>query len=314
LQGLWGYGKEQYNLTFKNREYSVSLGYPDRINYMIYGYGLIETMQSGQSTIRNERHKGIALNYFTNLKKIQVGATLGYKKWNDNNSYVTTNSITNNLIGTFILDEVKANFLFSHTGTKHLQQLSMKAVSETGKDEQVLYKSTNYKYNHQLMDAEYLIRLHHQRKTSIEFGASIYYDKLAKQDIVSAHDVKNTTIEPGLSAALYLKGQNKDLFSIILEGGYLLPLNGSISVPSLQETVFTRGVVYPNFNYASSEALRVLGKLNYISASLFKEFKTGFSMQASYLNATQLNQQFSSATFSPSKHRLNLNLAINLYF
>ena len=314
LQGTWGYGKERFNLTFKNRDYSVSLGYPDRINYMIYGYGLIETMQSGQATVRKERYQGVALNYATNFRNNQLRASFGYKRWYDDNSYITSNSLTNNLIGTFILDAIRGNLLFNRVGHQHSQQLSLSAVSESGQDKRVLYNSINYNYDHQNFDAEYLIRLHHQRKKSLELGASLSYDRLAKEDIISAHDVQNTKVEPGLSAGMYFKARNKDMMSIYFAGGYIVPYNGAITVPPLQETVFTRGVVYPNYTYDSSKAVRLAGKLNYISSSLFKEFKTGFSAQGSYLSAAQLGEQFSNATFLPSKGRLNLNLAVNLYF
>ena len=314
LQALWGYGKERFSLVFKNRDFGASLGYPDRINYIIYGYGLIENMQSPQNTVRNERYKGAALNYATNFTSGNLKATIGYKQWHDDNSFRTINSITNNLIGTFILDEITGNILANHVGSEHMHQISVNVLSASGQDKQVLYNSTNYRYDHQTLDAEYLIRFHHQRKKTLELGASLNYDKLEKQDIVSAHYVQNTKVEPGLSAGMYFKNQNKDLFSVYLAGGYIIPFNGGISVAPLQETVFTRGVIYPNYTYDSSKAVRLSGKLNYISSSLFKEFKTGFSVQASYLSVAQLGEQFSNATFLPSKGRLNLNLAVNLYF
>lgn len=314
LQGIWGYGKEMFSLTFKNRDYAVSLGYPDRINYMIYGYGLIETMQSGQNTVRKETYRGAALNYALNTNNNQIRTALSYRKWNDDNSYTTVNSIGNNLIGTFKLDELRAGILINQTGQLHLNQLSLNVLNETGQDKRSLYNSTNYTYNRQLVDAEYLIRLHHQRKKSLELGGTLNYQRTAKKDVISAHNVENTKLEPGISAGMYVKGQNKDLFSVFIAGGYIIPFNNAITVPPLQETVFTRGVIYPNYIYDTSKAFRLSGKLNYISASLFKEFKTGFSIQSYYLSGSQINSQFPNATFLPSKGRLGLNLAVNLYF
>ncbi|RZK26655.1 MAG: hypothetical protein EOO43_02145, partial [Flavobacterium sp.] len=278
IQANLGFGSETFNLSFKNRDYTESLGSPDRINYMVYGYGLIEILQSNQSTIRKQKYRGFEVNYGSKINNTKIASNLAFNRWYDDNSYKTTNSITDNLIGTFILDELKGSIVANVFGVKHAQQFSIQTLSQTGQDKRVLYNSTNYTYNRQLVDGEYLIRLHHQRKKSLELGGTLSYQRVAKKDIISAHNVENTKLEPGISAGLYVKGQHKNLFSVFIAGGYIIPFNNTITVPPLQETVFTRGVIYPNYTYDTSKAFRLSGKLNYISASLFKEFKTGFSI------------------------------------
>ncbi|MES2826652.1 MAG: hypothetical protein V4687_00780 [Bacteroidota bacterium] len=313
LQANWGYGSEEYTLTFQNGNYQVSLAYPDRINYMIYGYGSIEIMQQNQRTLRRPKSNGLAINYAGGAGTYQFSASIGADRLNDNNYFRTVNSVTDNLIGTFVLDDWKADVLISKNG-KDNQQLSIDLFKSSGQDKRVLYNAVNYRYDYQRAGAEYLIRLNAQRPRSLEIGASFEYQNTDKEDVVSAHHVTTSLVEPGISGTYYLKTGKNSLLSFGAAGGYRIPLSSSITVPQLQETVFTRGVVYGDYAYGTSRAFKGSFKLNYISGTLFKEFKTGFSLQGNYLNQVAEGIQNAAATFLPSGQRSNLNLGVNLYF
>lgn len=314
LQANWGYGKEDLTLNYKNKDYKENLGYLDRINYLIHGYGLIEIMQGTERTMRNEQHSGLELNYAGNFGRYSYLAKTGYNKWIDKNSFRTSNSVTNNLIGKFELNTFNIDLLLKRVTKKTLQQLSVQAVTENGSDKNKTYNATNYHYQQQRLNLEYLIKINQDHKSSPEFGANIGYQQLEKKDIISAHYTSTSNIEPGISGNLYLKLSQKDVLAFYSNIAYRLPLSQSLAVSPFQEYPFTRGVIYGNYIYGNAEALKINGKINYNTFSILKEFKTGISIEGSYLSAINLKNNYPTASFVPSGKRLTMNLSLNLYF
>ena len=313
LQGQWGYGREDFALGYKNRDYSNG-GYPDRVNYMIYGYGLIQTFGGTERNRRDERHKGLTLNYSGKFNNLDLKASMGYGGWHDENAYVTENSLKNNLIGTFDMDTWHTDILLSRTGMKHAQQLNLQAVFLSGEDRRVLYDAVNYRYNQRMVNMEYLFHFNHARRFSTEYGGSMNYEQLEKKDYISAHYVNTTVVAPGLSAALYLRTEKNDLFSFTARMVYRMPLQNDLTVPDFQENVFSRGVVYPDYAYATSKAIPLSAKFHYISSSLFKQFKSGISISAIYVSKLEDGIVQPNAAYNPGNHRLSANLSLNLYF
>jgi hypothetical protein len=313
LQGKWGYGREDFALGYKNRDYSNG-GYPDRVNYMIYGYGLIQISAGTERNRRDERHKGLALNYSGTFNKVDLKASAGYQTWHDENAYVTENSIKNNLIGTFDMDIWRADILLSSTGTKHEQQVSLQAGFLSGEDRRVLYDAVNYRYDQQILNIEYLFHLNHVRRFSTEYGGFVNYEKLEKEDYISAHYVNTNVIEPGLSGTVYLKTTKNNLFSFTAKASYRVPLKNELNVPGFQENVFSRGVVYPDYAYATSRAVPFFGKIQYISNNLFKQFRSGISIGAVCVSKLEDGIVQASTAYTPGNQRLSANLSLNLYF
>lgn len=314
LQGNWGYGTEKLTLAYKNKQYNGNNGYPDRINYLIYGYGTIIPFSGSERTLRNQKYGGLELNYSGKSDQYRFGAKVAYNRWNDVSKDIVANSVNDNLIGNFVLNTISADLLIQKESKKTSQQLSLQASTSDGSDWTTRYSATNYYYHHQELAFEYLLRFKNRHKLSPELGLNLGYDRLQKKDILTAHDMEVTHIEPGISGNLYFSFPKKDLISFSSNVSYRLPISQSLTIPSTQEFVFTRGVVYGNYLYGTSEALKLSGKINYTSSAILKDFKTGISLQGIYLS--QINSKFSfpTASFVPDGHRAQLNLAINLYF
>lgn len=315
IQATWGYDKEDFNSTYKNEIYKTSPAFPERITYLVYGYGNMRNYQNDQAMRRNGNHLGLALNYSGDFSRFKVLTKIAYKQLVEESRMKVTNSINDSLLGTFYLNDLSARVLIKNKNKATPQQLSIDFLSSTGYDKSSLYEATNYHYSRQTIDAEYLIRLNSQSPISTEFGPSLSFERLEKIDVVTMINTEVAGIESGLSGSLYVKSQKNNLFSLGAGASYRKPINHTLNIPALQTVnTFVKGVVYGNYQYDTSDFIKLKAGVNYISNNLFKEFKTGFSVQGTYLSQINSKFTFPEATFSPNHQRLHLNISLNLYF
>lgn len=315
IQATWGYDKESFNSVYKNDTYKTSTAYPERVTYLVYGYGNMRNYQNDQKMRRNGAHLGLAFNYSGDFSKLKILTRIAYKQLKEESRMIVANSINDSLLGTFYLNDLTARILIKNKNKTTAQQLSVDFLSTTGYDKSSLYEATNYHYSRQIIDAEYLIRLKSQSPISTEFGPSLSFERLEKIDVVTTINTEVAGIESGLSGSLYVKSQKNNLLSFGAGISYRKPINHTLNVPELQTVnTFVKGVVYGNYQYDTSDFIKLKAGVNYISNNLFKEFKTGFAVQGTYLSQINSKFTFPDATFSPNHQRVHLNISLNLYF
>src|SRR5690606_3978956 len=73
IGGFWGKGDEDNSVIYKNRNYGLSLTFPERIYYINQGYGFI-VMKDTANLRRYDRFSGISTSYSLSKDRYYVGA------------------------------------------------------------------------------------------------------------------------------------------------------------------------------------------------------------------------------------------------
>ncbi len=316
LNPKWGYGKETIGIGFKNPDFKNSTtGYPDRVNYLIQGYGLITNNQGISDPLRrSDKYFGIGINYSGDFGKFQFKSSFSYFNQQEDNYQDFPESPVKVYISYYDTDWVTAFAQLNKVGENHTQQLSINYSNQKGNDINVIFYAVNYRYMQNQINAKYLLRLNTQQKFSPEFGIVSSYKKVEKSDYSTAHSMNYSKLETTLQANAYLNFNKSDKLALGLEIGYNEPLKHSIDIPEAQQTVFTKGVVFPDYTYNTSSAIKLSAHTNLITNAILKQFRTGISLRATYYNKLESKYTFINATHDVGKQFVDLNLAFNLYF
>lgn len=308
-----GFGSENINVDYKNPDFKLSLGYPDRINYYLRGYGFLDKTRHGaQTDVKTKRLSGALVNYAGSAGRFDIRFRADYSHLLERNGKELTNSSRDTISNEFLLNKLDADILMTGRSEAVNHQLSATFSFFDGYDHDLRLRASSYFYNRTFVEGSYLARLV-RKEISPEFGAGIIYDAVQRRDISSAHFVDHSVVEPRIETNLYLsKGKGKWFSGVQL--AYRIPVASSISVPQSQETVFTTGVVYPDYDYHTSSAVGISGELGYIAHSFLKQFNAGITGGVSYWSRTDEQLSFANSTFVMGKSRFSFNASLNFYF
>jgi len=316
IRTKWGYGTEVTSIGFKNLDYANSTtGYPDRVNYFIQGYGLFSNAQGTTEPLRKlEKSYGLGLNYAGRLSNYKINASLNYQNQKEKFYQLLANSLNRNYLGYYDTDLLEANLQIDKQNTNYRSQLFISYSNQKSNDLNTLFNAVNYRYASSNAKLEYLLQLSPKNRTSPEVGVSTLYSKVDKADYSSDHFVGHTWIEPSISGTLYYKINNRNKLSGNLLVGYRTSIDSHLDIPETQQTIFTNWVVFPDFSYYTSSAYKLGSKFQFISSGIFKQFKTGLTVQGTYYKLNKVETTFPTAKRTLGENFINVNLALNLYF
>ena len=306
-----GYGSEKIGIAYKNKDFDGSLLYPSRVSYLNYGYGFITVSKNNFS--RNNTYSGFNLQYAGKLADWKINSKFSYLVMQENSEIDRTNTLKAEKFESYQLQTYQVDLLAEKRASSHTQQLNFHLLKERGDDKLTVLAARNYFYNHDEAYLSYSYLNRNRKGRNTEWAAGINYQNTYSKDAAASHQLKYNYISPELSHTQYWKGTGKDLISAELGVMARLPLTTAVNVPETQETLFTRGVVYPDFYYWSAKAGQLQFKFNYITDHLIKKFRTGLSLKTSYLKPLDTIRQTYTSTFIPAKGYAEFYIALNLY-
>ena len=145
-------------------------------------------------------------------------------------------------------------------------------------------------------------------------GAPAPDKRVEKTDYATAHFIDYARLETTLLGNAYFELNKAEKLAIGIEMGYRNPLSSHISIPESQQKLFTKEVVFPDYTYNTSSAIKLAGNVNYITGKIFKQFKTGISANISYYNKLESKYLFPTAIKPLGSQLFEGTLALNLYF
>ncbi|WP_129715620.1 DUF6850 family outer membrane beta-barrel protein [Pedobacter sp. SYP-B3415] len=311
---IWGYGDEQNILTFKSITYRGSAAYPDRVNYLMQGYGLIAIRQGNQDFRRRLRNTGAEAGYIFTGAHLSLMGSLCYEQRAETNMIRLERSTATADIGRFDMDKIDARLIMTHTGGRLNHQLEVTAIAENGQDFNITKGGSNYYYDRTQAALNYSVQMQGTAMFVPDFGLSFAYLATAHEDIVSSHLVDYTRLEAGIRAGVLGRLKRGERLRADLGGRFGWSPDNSMSVPGSQETAFSRGVVYPDFAYATSGNFSVDFGLQIVTGRIVPGLRTGFSFNGSYLSKWKQTYKPLNAATNPGKDRFFSNFSINLYF
>ena len=312
LGALAGYGDQDVEqIRYKNGDYNGSLTYPLRISNLNYGFGYYEASIS--PFVRKNTYTGLSLSYSKQGTALDYKARISYEIDQEDNQYEPSNSIVNNPISSFQLESLGFDLLITKSAKGNSQQLKMHLLRQIGDDKLVAQAARNYTYKNYDGQLQYSYLNTKNSRHQGEWIAGFLYHYGYKRDAASSHLLDYTTYEPLIGHTHYWTPENKDLISAGLQLSARLPFDTQVNIPATQVTLFSKGVVFPDYLYWSAKAARASFRFNYVTERIIKKFRTGFGIESSYLRAVNTVADFNNATFIPEKGYLDLKLSLNLY-
>lgn len=316
LTAKWGYGTERTSIGFKNGDFKNSTtGYPDRVNYLIMGYGLITNNQGVSNPLKRlDKYFGFGANYSGTFGNYNFKSSISYNNIKEDNYQDFDESVNRAYLSYYDTDLVSMFFQIDKKGNRSTQQLSVGYSNQNSNDINIIFYAINYRYLQDLVDFKYLLKFNNQKKFSPEIGLTSSYKKVEKTDYATAHFIDYARLETVLLGNTYFELNKAEELAIGLGVGYRKPLSSHISIPETQQKLFTQAVVFPDYTYNTSSAIKLTGKINYINGKIFKQFKTGISANFSYYNKLESKYLFPTADKQLGSRLFDGSLALNLYF
>ncbi|TDO24495.1 DUF6850 family outer membrane beta-barrel protein [Pedobacter duraquae] len=309
---LTGYGDEDVQkMKFKNENYA---GLPTdalRIPYINYGYGFYQI--STTAFKRKNKFSGLNASYAGMLKSWSVNAKLAYEVNEESNQNELDKNVNNTTISVFQLETTRFDLLLTKRGTFGSHQLKVQFEQQSGNDNLNQQRARNFTYESRNGVIFYSWLNNKAVNHQFDWSAGLNYLYNSKRDATSSHQLVYNTLEPQLGHSQYWHNHAKDLISAGLQFSARIPFDMQLNVPPTQVTVFSKGVVFPDYLYWSAKAARASFRFNYVTERVVKKFKTGFGLESSYLKPLNTVADVYNATFVPKQGYLDLKLSLNLY-
>jgi len=307
-----GFGDEDVNkIKFKNANYS---GLPTdalRIPYINYGYGFFEVSTS--AFVRKNKFSGLNASYAGTLKTWAINAKLAYEVNEETNQNEVEKNVNNATLSVFQLETMRLDLLLTKRGTFGSHQLKVQFEQQSGNDNLNQQRARNYTYESRNGQIFYNWLNNKTVNHQLDWSAGLNYLYNSKRDATASHQLVYNTLEPQLGHSQYWHNHAKDLISAGLQLSARISFDTQVNVPATQVTTFSKGVVFPDYLYWSAKATRASFRFNYITERVIKKFKTGFSLESSYLKPINTIADVNNATFVPKQGYLDLKLSLNLY-
>ncbi|MCJ0743340.1 DUF6850 family outer membrane beta-barrel protein [Pedobacter montanisoli] len=313
INALWGYGTETMGIAYKNIGYRGG-GYPDRVNYFVQGYGYYTKSQNESPLKRLDKQYGLGLTYTTSFADYHLKAAASYKTILEDNYKDLDQSVRKSYVSFYDTEKYDIFLQLDKQDKKTQQQLQLTYNQQQSNDVNIVFYAINYKYSAKNFNLQYLIRLDHSNYAN-EFGLNVNYNHLNKQDVATQHHLQYVLFEPNVLYNAYLNFKNKDRLKLGLQLGYRTPLQNELSVDPLQINIFTHDVIFPDYQFYSSNTVKTSVSVHYVTANLFKNFRSAITASADYYRQLSVKNQLTDYNFNQiGKDFISCNLGLNIYF
>lgn len=312
MQGFWGKGTENSDVKYKNANYGTSLLYPDRIFYMNHGYGYI-TMKDQSIYQRRRSYKGVSLNLKKDIGQWELLTSLSYMKRDDGNTkekYATSHLA---YYSKWHLETWNANMFLEKVINYNIHQWNINLTIEKGRDWDSIFNANNYQYNHVQSYIGYSYLSMKNIRTQYGIDVSVRYEQVEKVDLLQAHHINYSTIEPSMLGHLYHSFDLANRLSFDLGPSVVLPIRKNIAAPATQINVFTQNVVYPDYYYWASTAGKLSFEINWMSKSLLKRKECGFFANGTCWKQFSTSSMEFTASTKPSSSRFQWTTGFRMY-
>jgi hypothetical protein len=312
----WGTGYENNVISYANSSYqqNTSEQYKDWITYMVTGYGSAYPQRSDLSINRNNRYKGLNLNYSGQLQNWDVKFMASYLLTEESNKINLLNSLNSNNISNYQLETLQAQLLALKQTGKTRQQIKLGFQSDDGSGYYNRIGAKNYYMSHKTYEINYSVLFSKYKKITPELRAGAGYENLKRKDLSVYASNHYNWVQPYIGASMYGHISEKDMLSVTVDAAAFIPVKNDLIAPEATITEFTKGVVYPDYYYYKSLGAILKGQVKYITSSLFKGYHAGISAQMQYNRKINSPEVIFPAYFTAGRDRLWYSISLNLYF
>lgn len=301
IRGTWGYGQQESQVDYRNKEYYESTQFPEYLNWLSNGYGTIRTALAFSDRVytNNQDYRGIGMEGRYQSKDLLVFGDIGYEKIHE--EYDRGNSSGRydgyDMYGDYDLKQLKGQFSISHHG----QGILIRASQTKGRDLNVEFSGNNYVYLQQRLGIKVFkdIRLWN-RNTSLWGAVENSYTSQADGNMM-VNRKRGRQI-----AIIAVRHALTDQLNIELGIGYSTPHSTEFTYSPKSTNPFIEEVIKSDVNYDKTQYLQ--GDLGVQYFFRLADMKWCFRPQLNYVQRTNTVPDITG------KSRTRASASLFLYF
>ncbi|MCH5715177.1 hypothetical protein MKP07_02735 [Niabella hibiscisoli] len=322
LGGEYVIGKADgdFDIGFKNSMYARSQLYPERQLWLNTGYGYTakygkEAYSQSRDKIDGWKFSASTILYNWNVKVNYSNTFLARKNFN---LLTNTDSINNPIKETIhskyeLVTQKLDALIFTDNSVRNHQVHFNAEINEGTAQLMSSPGGANYLFDEHNAQVQYLLSLKKKERVNIELGFEAQVSHFAKKDFLAMHFYENTKADFSVQGGKYLYGKNHSL-KITAQPGLILPFTNSLQVPETQVNVFTKSIVYPEYDFLGSTFFTGKLGLMYYSPSMLRLAGSSISLNINYLQ--KLKDSDINRTLVPTytgKNQLQISLGFQIF-
>ncbi|MCU0385713.1 MAG: porin family protein [Flavihumibacter sp.] len=291
---LLGKKVNESSITYKNDAFQQSNLFPEYNNFLLMGYGFYRSWRTNQSMYHTVQQSGFQGQY---RGQFSFGEIALEGQWELASSSYTrrATSITSAEIryGSDGQDLLQVKARWSHRFGPVQARLLADYQSMLVRDFNPLLNSNNYVGSWESIRLQPIVGWEHKNRLKAEMLLNAELSNRYKADGNTDHAVNNQFANLSMAPAFYVYGGKKSIWRMEVNFGYRWAVSGEWIIPDAQQTMFTKNVVLPDFDYFNSNITELGASLSW-QGKMKKNgiySKLGFYQQST---ASKANRQFLS--------------------
>ncbi|QNL48221.1 hypothetical protein H8S90_15600 [Olivibacter sp. SDN3] len=311
IDSKYGYGRERVQVSYKNEKYTENTADSLYVNWLMNGYG-------------NAYEKLSEIHYNDDMRRFGAGFHLRYQptpgstwkadlEWlreqQDFKQYTQSSNLFN-LLNTYLKDQWRAS-LFWHrqwASNRHFIWL-FAADAVEGWDEHPEFAVNNYVYRRTVYATELNMRYEQWL-----YSAGVKHVHTERHDGNTGVGNQFAQIDAQLGFGRSLYGIGKGQLQLLGSLDYRLPLDASLQFNALNETVFTRHILYYDYYYSQVASWKVGLNATYFFTTENGQFTWSVGLSADYAQRRAFEEDTGHPFMLPGKDRWSSMLQIRLFF
>ncbi len=284
MKVIFGKGRENTGISYKNGNYRQSLVFPDRIHYLNLGYGLI-SIRDTAVTRKYTSIVGGELSGHTKLGNVVIDVRASMERKLDNMTNDLKSAQTYRKRAVFEED----NYLFSSMvqvlGDRHHHLITLDGQYLDGRDGLINFSPTfdkvNYFVNYQYLKAGYLLTKTKYIKWGYDAGIDLDYSSIERKDYASYLHVVNSFVGIAPRVQLYYNAAEGNLIQFAFNPKMVVNVSDQIVYSPNALNNYIRNVALWDYDYYRTNALKLDWSAKWTTNKLSDQYL--FGVYANYV-------------------------------
>ena len=278
IKALLGKGRDNTGVSYKNKNYSQSLLYPDRIHYLNLGYGKI-SIRDTASTRRYSSLAGGELTGHTQLGHVIIDLSASAEYRNDNLTNDSKSAQTYRTRAIYKEDIYKFSGNIQVLDDSYHHLITMEGQYLNGHDGLIEFSANfdkvNYTVNYQTGRLGYLLTKKDYRIWGYDVGLDVEYYNINRQDYASNIHVKNSFLHLTPHGRLYYKSSTGDLIQFAFNPKTIVNINDEITYSINSINNYIESVVLWDYDYYKTNAWKLDWNAKWITNKVSNQYLFG---------------------------------------
>lgn len=299
--------KKESTIQYRNKDYQLSLAYPEYVKRMQYGYGF-EDRASNSELKGAGKGYGWQAVYQGKFNIGQITARGGYIYLKSDYKGDSTRYFPKGRYGSFYEDRWNAQLLWQYRRQQHTYMAEVVYIHHLGRDFNEFLRTNNYVYAFETIQLR--PSYHHYRDSVLQYelGLDLALTDLFRADGNAGVVTDYQYAEAGLQGAWYFRMDKKSWLRTGLNAGIRTAVSPILTLPS-QLSVFVQQVIIADYYYYDATVFKAGLDLLY-NRSVGEN--DGFIRLKLNYDQAQLSNQILPALWKPGKQRLYCEAGIGI--